>query len=104
LLTSHTSDNSIVRYSMTDFSNTYLPLTPETDCNQTAMGLPPVMSAVFLRASEGTLSRWSRLHLQPLAPSPVSGMVDVRQAAGRKNNCRVYHMIKNKLYRRHLVG
>jgi hypothetical protein len=42
----------------------------------------------LLRASEGTLprSRWSRLHLQSLAPSPVSGRVDVRQAAGRKNN------------------
>jgi hypothetical protein len=37
------------------------------------------------RASEGTLSRWSRLHLQSLAPTPVSRRVDVRQAAGRKN-------------------
>jgi hypothetical protein len=26
----------------------------------------------LLRASEGTLSRWSRLHLQSLAPTPVS--------------------------------
>jgi hypothetical protein len=25
----------------------------------------------LLRASEGTLSRWSRLHLQLLAPTPV---------------------------------
>jgi hypothetical protein len=39
----------------------------------------------LLRASEGTLSRWSRLHLQSLAPTPVSRRVDVRQAAGRKN-------------------
>jgi hypothetical protein len=36
------------------------------------------------RASEGTLSRWS------LTPAPVSGRVDVRQAAGRKNNCRIF--------------
>jgi hypothetical protein len=31
----------------------------------------------LLRASEGTLSRWSRLHLQSL-PTPVSWRVDVR--------------------------
>jgi hypothetical protein len=37
-----------------------------------------------LRVSEGTLSRWSRLHLQSLAPTPVSRRVKVRQAAGRK--------------------
>jgi hypothetical protein len=36
----------------------------------------------FLRASEGTISRWSRLHLQSLAPIPDSRSVDVRQAAG----------------------
>jgi hypothetical protein len=29
------------------------------------------------------------LHLQSLAPTPVSRWVDVRQAAGRKNNCRI---------------
>jgi hypothetical protein len=40
-----------------------------------------------LRASEGTLRRWSRLHLQSLAPTPVSRRVDVKQAAGRKNKC-----------------
>jgi hypothetical protein len=39
----------------------------------------------LLRASEGTLSRWSRLHLQSLAPTPDSRRVDVRQAAGSKN-------------------
>jgi hypothetical protein len=44
----------------------------------------------LLRASVGTLSRWSRLHLQSLAPTPVSRTVDVRQAAGRKNNCRIF--------------
>jgi hypothetical protein len=43
-----------------------------------------------VRASEGTLSRWSRLHLQSLALTPVSRRVDVRQAAGRKNNCRIF--------------
>jgi hypothetical protein len=32
----------------------------------------------LLRASEGTLSRWSRLHLQSLAPTPVSRRVDSR--------------------------
>jgi hypothetical protein len=32
----------------------------------------------FLRASEGTLSRRSRLHLQSLAPTPVSRRVNVR--------------------------
>jgi hypothetical protein len=37
---------------------------------------------VELRASEGTLSRWSRVHLQSLAPTPVSRSVYVRQAAG----------------------
>jgi hypothetical protein len=42
----------------------------------------------LLRALEGTLNRWSRLHLQSLAPIPVSKRVDVRQAAGRKNNSR----------------
>jgi hypothetical protein len=32
----------------------------------------------LLRASDGTFSRWSRLH--SLSPTPVSRMVDVRQA------------------------
>jgi hypothetical protein len=41
-------------------------------------------SILKLRASEGTLSRWSRLHLQSLAPTPVPRRVAVRQAAGRK--------------------
>jgi hypothetical protein len=39
----------------------------------------------LLRASDGTLSRWSRLHMQSLAPTPLSRRVDVRQAAGHKN-------------------
>jgi hypothetical protein len=38
----------------------------------------------LLCALEGTLSCWSRLHLQSLASTPVSRRVDVRQAAGRK--------------------
>jgi hypothetical protein len=44
----------------------------------------------LLRASEGTLSRWSRLHLQSFVSTAVSRRVDVRQAAGRKNNCRIF--------------
>jgi ribonuclease HI len=44
----------------------------------------------LLRASEGMLTRWSRLHLQSFAPTPVLRRVDVRQAAGRKNNCRIF--------------
>jgi hypothetical protein len=60
----------------------------------------------LLRALEGTLSRWSRLHLQSLTPPPVSKKIDVKQAAGRKNNCRIYsqHDYKNMLYRPHLLG
>jgi hypothetical protein len=38
----------------------------------------------FLRASEGALSRWSRLHLQSLAPTPVSRRADVRQGSRKK--------------------
>jgi hypothetical protein len=44
----------------------------------------------LLRASEGTLSRWSLLHLQSFVLTLVSRRVDVRQAAGRKNNCRIF--------------
>jgi hypothetical protein len=44
----------------------------------------------LLRASEGTLIRWLRLHLQSIAPTPVSRRVDVRQAACRKNNYRIF--------------
>jgi hypothetical protein len=44
----------------------------------------------LLRASEGTLSCWSRLHLLPLVPTPVSRRVDFRKAACRKNNCRMF--------------
>jgi hypothetical protein len=43
----------------------------------------------FLRASEGTLSCWPRLHLRSLASTPVLKRVDVRQAAGRKSKCRI---------------
>jgi hypothetical protein len=38
----------------------------------------------LLRASEGTLSRWSRLYLQSLALTPFSRRVDVNPATGRK--------------------
>jgi hypothetical protein len=59
----------------------------------------------LLRALEGTLSRWSRLHLQSLASTPASRRVDVKQAAGRKIIAEFYHnMMKNMLYRPHLVG
>jgi hypothetical protein len=43
----------------------------------------------LLCASEGTLSCWSQLHLLLLVSTPVSRMVDVRQAASRKNKCRI---------------
>jgi hypothetical protein len=49
-----------------------------------------VTKIYYLNASEGTLSRWSRLHLQSLAPTPVARRVEVRQAADRKNNCRIF--------------
>jgi hypothetical protein len=49
-----------------------------------------IYSLELLRAPEGTLSRSSRLHSQSLAPTPVSRSIDVRQAAGRKNNCRIF--------------
>jgi hypothetical protein len=59
----------------------------------------------LFRASEGTLSRWSRLHLQSLAPIPVSRRVDVRQAAGRKIIAEsLSQHDKYMLYRPHLVG
>jgi hypothetical protein len=38
------------------------------------------------RVSEGTLSCWSRLHLQSLALTLVSRKVDAKQTAGPKNN------------------
>jgi hypothetical protein len=44
----------------------------------------------LLCASDDTFSHWSRLHLQSLAPTPVSRRVDVRQAAGLKNNCQIF--------------
>jgi hypothetical protein len=49
----------------------------------------------FPRASEGTLSRWSQLHLQSLASSPFSRRVDDRQAPGRNKYLpNLYHMMK----------
>jgi hypothetical protein len=35
------------------------------------------------------INSWSRLHLQSLAPAPVSRRVDVSQTAGLKNSCRI---------------
>jgi hypothetical protein len=43
----------------------------------------------LLRASGASLSRWSQLHVQSLAPTPVSRRVDIRQAVGCKNNGRI---------------
>jgi hypothetical protein len=57
---------------------------------QSLDGCPKFVYFELLRASEGTLSRWSRLHLQSLASTPVSRRVDVRQAAGCKNKCRIF--------------
>jgi hypothetical protein len=36
---------------------------------QSLDGRPKIYYLELFRASEGTLSRWSRLHLQPLAPT-----------------------------------
>jgi hypothetical protein len=59
----------------------------------------------LLRASEGTLSRWSRLHLQSLAPTPVLRRVDVRQPVVKIiAESLSQHDEKNMLYRSHLVG
>jgi hypothetical protein len=43
------------------------------------MGGQKIYYLDLLRASEGMLSRWSRLHLQSLAPTPVSRRVEVRR-------------------------
>jgi hypothetical protein len=57
-----------------------------------------------LRSSESTLICWSRLHLQSLAPTLVSRMIDVRQAAGLKNNCRIkIRLIKITTWWKHVV-
>jgi hypothetical protein len=59
----------------------------------------------LLRASEGTLSRWSRLQLQSLAPAPVSRTVDVRQVAVVKISAEsLSQHDENMLYQPHLVG
>jgi hypothetical protein len=41
-------------------------------------------------ASGGTLGRWSRLHLQSLAPSLFSRRGNVWQAAGREISCFIF--------------
>jgi hypothetical protein len=43
----------------------------------------------LLRALEGTLSCWLRLHLQSLAPTPFPRKVCIRQSACRKISCRM---------------
>jgi hypothetical protein len=53
-------------------------------------GWPKIYYLELNRASEGTLSCWSRQHLLTLAATPVSRRADVRKAAGRKNNCRIF--------------
>jgi hypothetical protein len=59
----------------------------------------------LLRASEGTLSRWSRLHLQSLAPIQFQGGLTqdrrpvVKIIAGSLSQ----HVEKNMLYRPDLV-
>jgi hypothetical protein len=50
---------------------------------------PKIYYLEFL-VSEGTLSRWSWLHLQSFVPTPVSRRVDVSQAAARKNSCLIF--------------
>jgi hypothetical protein len=55
---------------------------------QSLDGWPKIYYLELLRASEGFC--WSRLYLQSLASTPVSRRVDVRQAAGRKNKCRIF--------------
>jgi hypothetical protein len=50
----------------------------------------------LLRASEGTLSRWSRLHLQ-LAPTPVSRRVDVRPVVKIIDESLSQHVVPSQL-------
>jgi hypothetical protein len=57
-----------------------------------------------LHASEGTLSRWSQLHLQSLAPAPVSRRVDVRRPVVKIYAESLSQHDENILYRPHLVG
>jgi hypothetical protein len=61
-------------------------------------------SRVVIRAAEGTLGCWYRLHLQSSASTPVSRRVGVRQAAGRKiNSDSLSQNYVNMLYRPHFV-
>jgi hypothetical protein len=52
----------------------------------------------LLRASEGTLSRWSRLHFQSLTPPPVSGSLSGRRPVVKIIAESIHNMIKNMLY------
>jgi hypothetical protein len=60
----------------------------------------------LLRSSEGTLSRWSQLHLQSFVHTPVSRRVDVRQAVASKKTIAesLSQHDENMLYRPYLVG
>jgi hypothetical protein len=60
----------------------------------------------LLRASEGMLSYWSRMHLQWLAPTLDSSRVDVRPAPAedRKNNYRLFITTQLKTFGTRLVG
>jgi hypothetical protein len=56
----------------------------------------------LLHTSEGTLNRWSRLHLQSLAPTPVSRTVDVRQAPG-VSSMLILRMLRIKITRNFVI-
>jgi hypothetical protein len=58
----------------------------------------------LLRASEGTLSRWPRLHLQSLAPTPVSRKVDVGKRLVVKIIAESLSQHDENMYRSYLVG
>jgi hypothetical protein len=53
----------------------------------------------LLRASEGTLRRWSRLHLQSLAPTPVS----MRVASGRRPVVKIFAESLSQHDEKHVV-
>jgi hypothetical protein len=62
-----------------------------------------IINLEFLRASEGTLSRWYRLYLQSLAPTSVSSRVDIRQPVVKIIAVFYHNMMKNMLYQPYLV-
>jgi hypothetical protein len=48
-------------------------------CQRSVIGWMYIYYPEILLASEGKLSRWSRLHFQSLAPTPFLRRVNVRQ-------------------------